>query len=49
VPNLIITPHVSSDDTERYAIDTAKLFFDNYKRFKEDRALVNQVDPARQY
>ena len=49
VPNLIITPHVSSDDTQRYAIDTAKLFFDNYKRFKEDRALINQVDPARQY
>jgi phosphoglycerate dehydrogenase-like enzyme len=49
VPNLIITPHVSSDDTERYAIDTVKLFLYNYKRFKEDRALVNRVDPARQY
>jgi glyoxylate/hydroxypyruvate reductase A len=49
VPNLIITPHVSSDDVDRYAIDTVELFFSNYLQYVNGRALRNQVDPLRQY
>jgi phosphoglycerate dehydrogenase-like enzyme len=49
VDNLIMTPHVSSDDSERYAIGTVELFFSNFRRFLEGQPLVNQVDPLRQY
>lgn len=49
VPNLLITPHVSSDDEDSYASGTVELFFSNFHRLQKGEALANQVDPARQY
>ena len=43
-PNLIITPHVSSDDNGNYVKMTLDLFFKNLKLFIENKELVNQVD-----
>jgi phosphoglycerate dehydrogenase-like enzyme len=48
-PNLIITPHVSSDDVERYALDVIELFFSNFPRFRDGQPLNNRVEPDRQY
>jgi phosphoglycerate dehydrogenase-like enzyme len=48
-PNLIITPHVSSDDAERYIPLTLDLFFDNLRRYVAGRPLRNRVDPRRGY
>ena len=44
VPNLIITPHVSSDDPESYILLTLKLFLSNLERFISNKPLLNQVD-----
>ena len=44
VPNLIITPHVSSDDPENYIPLTLKLFLSNLERFLSNKQLINQVD-----
>ena len=49
VPNLIITPHVSSDDQERYVALILDLFFDNIARFLESRPLRNKVRPELGY
>jgi len=49
VPNLIITPHCSSDDRELYTINTLKLVFRNMERFIAGKPLVNRVDPHFQY
>ncbi len=49
VPNLIMTPHVSSDDAERYAINTVELFFSNFHKIKNGETLLNLVDHTRQY
>ena len=43
-PNLIITPHVSSDDGESYVRLTLELFVKNLKLFIENKPLVNQID-----
>jgi len=43
-PNLIITPHVSSDDGESYVRLTLELFVKNLKLFIEKKPLVNQID-----
>ena len=43
-PNLVITPHVSSDDGESYVRLTLELFVKNLKLFIEDKLLVNQID-----
>jgi phosphoglycerate dehydrogenase-like enzyme len=43
-PNLVITPHVSSDDGESYVRLTLELFIKNLKLFIEDKPLVNQID-----
>ena len=43
-PNLIITPHVSSDDNGNYVKMTLDLFFKNLKLFIENKELVNQID-----
>jgi phosphoglycerate dehydrogenase-like enzyme len=43
-PNLIITPHVSSDDGESYVRLTLELFIKNLKLFIENKPLVNQID-----
>jgi phosphoglycerate dehydrogenase-like enzyme len=48
-PNLIITPHVSSDDDERYAPLTIDLVFENIGRWYADKPLRNVVDASLQY
>lgn len=48
-PRLIITPHVSSDDAERYIPLTLDLFFDNLRRHVAGRPLRNRVDLRRGY
>ena len=49
VPNLIITPHCSSDDRELYTVKTLDLVFRNMKRFIAGKPLVNRVDARYQY
>ena len=44
VPNLIITPHVSSDDPESYIPLTLKLFLSNLERFLSGEPLLNLVN-----
>ena len=48
-PNLIITPHVLSDDIDEYVPRTLDLFFDNVRRFFNGQPLTNVVDLERQY
>ena len=48
-PNLIITPHVLSDDIDNYVPRTLDLFFDNLRSFFDGRPLTNQVDLGRNY
>lgn len=48
-PNLIITPHSSSDDPAVYTPRTLDLVFANMGRMLADEPLVNLVDPALQY
>ena len=43
-PNLIITPHVSSDSEGNYIEMVLKIFFKNLKLFIENKKLVNQID-----
>ena len=43
-PNLIITPHVSSDDNGNYVKLTLDVFVKNLKLFIENKELSNQVD-----
>lgn len=42
-PNLVMTPHVSSDDAARYIPLTLDLFFENLARFLAGRRLRNEV------
>jgi phosphoglycerate dehydrogenase-like enzyme len=49
LPNLIITPHCSSDDKEQYTPRTLDLVFRNMERFIKGRPLLNRVDPRLQY
>jgi len=48
-PNLIITPHVLSDDIDAYVPRTLDLFFGNVRRHLAGEPLTNVVDLARQY
>jgi glyoxylate/hydroxypyruvate reductase len=48
-PNLIITPHCSSDDTERYTPKTLELVFRQMERFLAGKRLTNVVDPQLEY
>lgn len=48
-PNLIITPHVLSDDIEDYGPRTLDLFFNNVRRYLADEPLTNVVDLDRAY
>lgn len=48
-PNLIITPHVLSDDIEEYVPRTLDVFFDNVRRHMAGKPLHNVVDPSREY
>jgi phosphoglycerate dehydrogenase-like enzyme len=43
-PNLIVTPHVSSDDGASYIPLTLDLFFDNMGRYLAGRPLLNRVN-----
>ncbi len=43
-PNLIITPHVSSDDNGDYVRLTLNIFIKNLKLFIENKNLINQID-----
>ena len=43
-PNLIITPHVSSDDNGNYVKMTLDLFVKNLQLFIENKELLNQID-----
>ena len=48
-PNLIVTPHVSSDDVESYIPLTLDLLFDNLARDLAGRPLRNRVRPRLGY
>jgi glyoxylate/hydroxypyruvate reductase len=48
-PNLIITPHSSSDDAERYTPDTLDLLFRNMARLIAGKPLLNKVRPELGY
>jgi phosphoglycerate dehydrogenase-like enzyme len=43
-PNLIITPHVSSDDNGNYVKMTLDLFVKNLKLFMNNKGLINKID-----
>jgi len=49
VPNLIITPHVTSDDEFSYIPLTLDLVFDNLDRLLRGKPLRNRVNPKRGY
>ena len=44
IPNLVVTPHVSSDDNGNYVKLTLDMFIKNLKLFIENKELSNQVD-----
>lgn len=48
-PNLIVTPHCSSDDREQYTPRTLDLVLRNMKRFIEGKPLMNRVSRKYQY
>jgi phosphoglycerate dehydrogenase-like enzyme len=48
-PNLIITPHVLSDDIDEYVPRTLDLFFSNLRRYFAGEPLTNVVDLSRNY
>ena len=48
-PNLIMTPHVLSDDIEHYIPRTLDIFFDNIRRYIAGKPLRNVVDLEREY
>jgi glyoxylate/hydroxypyruvate reductase A len=48
-PNLIITPHSSSDDAEQYTPRTLDLVFRNAARFVDGKPLLNRVRPELGY
>ncbi len=48
-PNLIITPHVSSDDLVHYMPLTLDLTVENVRNERAGRPLVNVVDTAREF
>jgi phosphoglycerate dehydrogenase-like enzyme len=48
-PNLIITPHASSDDSERFTPKTLDLVFRNAERLLAGKGLINRVDRKREY
>ncbi len=47
--NVVVTPHVSADDGDRYVPITLQLFLDNLRRYIAGDALRNRVDPALGY
>lgn len=49
VPNLIVTPHSSSNDPEQHALRSLEVLFENLGRFLDGEKFVNVVDPKLQY
>jgi phosphoglycerate dehydrogenase-like enzyme len=49
VRNLIVTPHVTSDDADQYVPRTLDLVFSNLRRLQEGLPLLNRVDPLKGY
>jgi phosphoglycerate dehydrogenase-like enzyme len=47
--NVVLTPHVTSDDLDGYLPKTFDLVFANAARLMHGEALINVVDPARGY
>jgi len=47
--NLILTPHVSSDDPASYIPRSLDIFFGNLRALNDGRKLPNEVDLARGY
>ena len=43
-PNLVITPHISSDTEGNYLEIVLKIFFKNLELFIDNKKLINQVD-----
>lgn len=48
-PNLILTPHSSSNDPEQHAARSLDLLFENLSRFLNQERLENIIDPVLQY
>jgi phosphoglycerate dehydrogenase-like enzyme len=48
-PNLVIMPHVTSDDLDTYLPDTFDMVFANVMRLARGEKLLNRVDPGRGY
>jgi phosphoglycerate dehydrogenase-like enzyme len=48
-PNLIIAPHVLSDDIDQYVPRTLDIFFENIRRHIAGKALRNLVDVQKEY
>jgi phosphoglycerate dehydrogenase-like enzyme len=48
-PNLVMTPHVSSDDETEYVSRVLEVLFENVRRLRAGRPYLNRVDPAREY
>ena len=48
-PNLVVTPHCSSDDTDLYIPRTLDSMFENMRRFLAGQPLENRVDPVLEY
>ncbi len=47
--NLVITPHISADDGDAYIPLTLNLFFRNLQLFRENKPLLNPIQPALGY
>lgn len=48
-PNLILTPHISCDDSEHYVDISLDLWFQNLARFLRGQPLKSRVNPRRGY
>lgn len=48
-PNLIMTPHVSSDDETEYVSRVLEVLFENVRRHRAGRPYMNRVEPVREY
>jgi phosphoglycerate dehydrogenase-like enzyme len=47
--NVILMPHVTSDDEDKYLPKTLDLVFENVRRLSAGQPLLNLVDPVRGY